>query len=191
MVILKIKNNLLKKAIAIFLFACFAIYHFGYYAFYFSYDHHIESQWVSQIYGEEGQGQSDFLIKVPLSMPYMANQEDFQPTNTPFEKDGKYFRVIKQRYQNDTLQLIAVVDSERKVLQNTIQKWISSLNDNERQQDQNGKLVHKSFVKDYLQPEKSPLEFSFDIEGIDPPEFISSRHENVFFQLDSPPPQIG
>ena len=142
----------MKKATAIFLFVCFAIYHFGYYAFYFSYDYHLESQWVSQIYGEDVQGQSEFLIEVPLSMPYMANQEDFQPTNTPFEKDGKYFRVIKQRYQNDTLQLIVLPDTERRVLDNTVKKWISVITEDELPQDQNISLTMNFFVIDYTQP---------------------------------------
>jgi len=124
-------------------------------------------------------------------MPYVANQEDFQLTNMLFEKYGRYYRAVKQRYHNDTFQLNIVVDLERKVLQNAIQKWISSLNNNEPQQDQNGKIVHKSFVNDYLKPEKSALEFSFNIEGIDTPESISSRYENVFFHLDIPPPLIG
>lgn len=190
MVILKIKNNLLKKAIAIFLFACFAIYHFGYYAFYFSYDHHIESQWVSQIYGEEGQGQSEFLIKVPLSMPYMANQEDFQPTNTPFEKDGRYYRAVKQRYQNDTLQLIVLPDTERRVLDNTVKKWISGITEDELPLDQNSSITMKFFVKDYIQP--NPFLFkAYSVLPIDYAiGFVFFRYINPAEDIESPPPQI-
>lgn len=191
MFIFILKNNLLKKAISIVLFICFAIYHFGYFAFYFSYERHLESQWVSQIYGEEVLGQSEILIEVPLSVPYMANQDDFRPTNTPFEKDGKYFRVVKQRYQNDTLQLIAVPDTARKVLDSTVKKWISFLTDDEIPQDQKSKTSINLLVKDYIQTEKYNLEFIQIIREINSPEFVSSIYSNPFFRLTSPPPQIG
>jgi hypothetical protein len=181
----------LKKAISIVLLICFAIYHFGYYAFYFSYERKLESQWVSQIYGEEVLEHSEILIEVPFSMPYVSNQEDFQPTNTPFEKDGRYFRVVKQRYQNDTLQLIAVPDTARKVLDSTVKKWISFLMDDEIPQDQKSKAATKSQIKDYLQPEKYDLEFNQVINKVSSPEFTSSIYINPFFSLKSPPPQIA
>ncbi|WP_075349427.1 hypothetical protein [Algoriphagus marinus] len=181
----------MKKAVAIALFVCFAIYHFGYYAFYLTYQRHIEGQWVKQIYDEQLQDYSEILIEVPLSIPYMANQDDFRPTNTPFEKDGKYFRVVKQRYQNDTLQLIAVPDTARKVLDSTVKKWISFLTDDEIPQDQKSKTSINLLVKDYIQTEKYNLEFIKVIKEINSPEFVSSIYSNPFFRLTSPPPQIG
>ena len=181
----------MKKAISIVLLICFAIYHFGYYAFYFSYESHLERQWVSQIYGEEVYGTSEILIEVPLSVPYMANQDDFQPTNTPFEKDGKYFRVVKQRYQNDTLQLIAVPDTARKVLDNTIKNWISFLTDDEIPQDKNGNISVQFFAKDYIQPnhylfkaiDKFPLAVTLG-DGF-------FHYSNTNEDIESPPPQFS
>jgi hypothetical protein len=190
-VIFYLKNNLLKKAISIFLFSCFTIYHFGHYAFYFSYSQLLESQWVAQIYGAELQGQPGILIEVPLSMPYMANQEDFQPTNTPIEKDGSYFRVVKQRYQNDTLQLIAVPDTARKALDYTFMKWISFLTTDENPQNENGVTILNLPVKDYLQPDAFNLEFPQILQEINSPKFTFSTYINPFFKLKSPPPKIG
>lgn len=179
----------MKKAPAIFLLACFAIYHFGYYAFYFSFDYHLENQWADQIYGETYGHLEERLLEIPLSAPYMSNQDEFQPTNTRFEKDGKYFRAIKQRYQNDTLQLVYVADTARGVLDNTVKKWISSLTEDEMPQDQNGKSLAKTFIKDYIQPELYNLEKSFAFANEDKIGFIFSTYMSPFFQLDSPPPQ--
>lgn len=184
-------TNLLKKATAIFLFVCFAIYHFGYYAFYFSYDHHIESQWVSQIYGEEFQERAQFLIEVPLSLPYMANQEDFQPTNTPYEKDGKYFRVIKQRYQNDTLQLIVLPDTDRRVLDNTVKKWISVITEDELPQDQDSRITLKFFVKDYIQPNPFLFKAYSGLPIVYATGFVFFQYVNPAEGIESPPPQFS
>ena len=179
----------MKKAHAIFLFACFAIYHFGYYAFYFSFDYHLENQWADQIYSENQGNLEERLLEIPLSAPYMSNQDEFQPTNTRFEKDGKYFRAIKQRYQNDTLQLVYVADTARGVLNSTVKKWISSLTKDEIPQDQNGKTIAKTFIKDYIQPELYNLEKPATIAIEDKIGFIFSSYMSPFFQLDSPPPQ--
>ncbi|MEP0714302.1 hypothetical protein [Algoriphagus sp.] len=181
----------MKKALSLFLFVCFAIYHFGYYAFYFSYDQHIERKWEEKIYGENSVKIQEILLEVPLSAPYMANQEEFHPTNASFEKDGQYFRAIKQRYQNDTLQIVVVPDTAREVLDNTVKRWISFLTDDENSQDQNGKLSIKLIAKDYIQPIKNNLAFTQVANGIDSPEFHFLIYTNPFFQLHTPPPRLG
>ena len=130
-------------------------------------------------------------MEIPLSAPYMANQEDFQPTNTRFEKDGKYFRAIKQRYQNDTLQVVYVPDTARKALESTVKSWISSLTEDELPQDQNGKTQLKLFVKDYLEAEVFQTELVAWKSAEDKIGFIFSPYMSPYFTLDSPPPQVS
>jgi len=165
------------------------MYHFGYYAFYFSYDQHLESKWEEIIYSENSIEAKEMLIEIPLSAPYMANQEEFQPTNTPYEKDGQHFRAIKQRYQNDTLQIIVVPDRDRGVLDNNFKKWISFITDDEVPQDSSGNTLIMLFVKDYIQ--SSPLLFQANISA----RLNSSVQYLCYHYLDpakrifSPPPQ--
>ena len=71
---------------------------------------------MDQIYGEKQVQLEEQILEIPLNAPYLANQEDFQATNTRFELEGNYYRAIKQRYQNDTLQVVYVPDTARKVL---------------------------------------------------------------------------
>ena len=181
----------LRKAVSIALLFCFAIYHFGYYGFYYSYQYTLENQWQDKIYGEQLGTLEERMMEIPLSAPYMANQEEFQPTNTRFEKDGKYFRAIKQRYQNDTLQVVYVPDTARKVLESTVKSWISSLTEDELPQDQNGKTQLKLFVKDYLEPETFHLGMVSQPIIKDKIGFIFSAYMSPYFTLDSPPPQLS
>lgn len=184
-------NPELKNFISIFLLVCFAIYHFGYYAFYFSYDQHLENTWKEIIFSENSLEAEEKLIEVPLSMPYMANQEEFHPTNTPYENDGKYYRIIKQRYQNDTLQLIVMPDAGRRVLDNTVKKWVSLLVGDEFPQDQKNSITLKFFVKDYLQPNPflfkaySQSTIDFSVCG------LFFQHVNPIVGTDTPPPQFS
>ncbi len=130
-------------------------------------------------------------MEIPLAAPYMSNQEEFQATNTRFEKGGRYFRAIKQRYQNDTLQVVYVSDTARSVLESTVKNWISSLTDGELPQDQNGKIQLRLFAKDYLEPETYQIEL-FALKSVgEKIEFIFSAYMSPYFTLDSPPPQIS
>jgi len=181
----------LKKVLSILLFICFAIYNFGYYGFYMSYHSHLEGKWEERIYGDEPVDLEQELIEIPLSAPYLMNQENFQATNTPFEKEGKFYRAIKQRYQNDTLQVIVVPDTSRKILDNTIKKWISSLVDDELPTGENQKSEVKLMVKDYLMPNlfliasNAPKEFTSD------PYFLKCSYTNPDAGFDSPPPRFS
>jgi len=165
------------------------MYHFGYYAFYFSYDQHLESKWEDMIYSGGGSIEgSERLIEVPLSMPYMANQEQFQTTNTRYEQDGQYFRVIKQRYQNDTLQLIVLADTERGVLNSAVKKWISLVTEDELPQDQNTNVDAKFFAKDYLQPVSFSLR-AFDNTNLNATiELLEYLYIDPVRGIESPPP---
>jgi hypothetical protein len=167
------------------------MYHFGYYALYFSFDQHLENKWEQMIYSEKSIDAEETLIEIPLSAPYMANEEEFKPTNTSFEKDGQFYRAIKQRYQNDTLQIIVVQDAARGVLDNTVKKWISFLTEDEIPQNQNGKSLIKLLAKDYLQPEKYGMDFSIVTHDFVSPGFSFFNYSNPFFQHLSPPPQVG
>nr|WP_287938797.1 hypothetical protein [Algoriphagus sp.] len=179
----------MRRALAIVLLCCFAIFHFGYYAFYFSANISLENRWKDKIYGDHIGQLEERVLEIPLNAPYMSNQEEFQATNTRFEKDGKYFRAIKQRYQNDTLQVVYVPDTARKVLDSTVKKWISSLVDDELPQDQNGKNLLKVFAKDYLETDLFGLEIP-SREGYEIKiGFIFSPYMSPYFTLDSPPPQ--
>ncbi|MBN7802670.1 hypothetical protein J0A67_17470 [Algoriphagus aestuariicola] len=181
----------MRKAVAIALLLCFAMYHFGYYAFYYSYQYSIESNWQDKIYGEQLGALEERMMEIPLSAPYMSNQEDFQPTNTKFEKDGKFFRAIKQRYQNDTLQIVYVPDTARRALVSTVKSWVASLTDDALPQDQNGKTQLKLFVKDYIEAEV----YQLDQIGLSAIEnkigFIFSPYMSRFSTPDSPPPQLS
>lgn len=147
---------------------------------------------MDQLYGEQQLQLEEQLLEIPLQAPYLANQEEFQVANTRFEKEGEYFRVIKQRYQNDTLQLVYVPDTARQVLDLTVKKWISSLMDEDAPQEQSGKTFAKLFAKDYLPT--VILNFSSPVTlALEEPQvaFIPTPYQGPLAALDSPPPQLG
>lgn len=151
----------------------------------------MEQTWEDQIYGLQPGQLEEQLMEIPLTAPYLANQEDFQAVNTRFEKNGTYYRAIKQRYQNDTLQVVYVRDTARKALETTVKSWISSITDDQLPQDQNGKSLVLVFAKDYLEPEILQLGNRCGMIAKDKIGFIFSAYMSPYFTLDGPPPQFS
>jgi len=66
-----------------------------------------------------------------------------------FEKDGEYFRIIKQKYAKDTLTVVYVADNQKNNLELTIKKWAASMA--QEGQTNSGRIDFNNFVKDYMQ----------------------------------------
>jgi len=180
----------LKKTISILLLCCFATYHFGYYIFYYSYKLKIEADWATQIFNKELRFEEERLMKIPLSLPYRSDQKDFQEASYTFEKNGILFRVVKQRYSMDTLQLVYVPDEPLTNLESSINGWIASLTENIPQKNDNSRTFLISVLKDFLQP----------IAGISLKSVGNLKNENkcwhfftyqsIDMDQDNPPPRF-
>lgn len=142
----------MRKSAAVVLLACFGIYHLGYFVVQFLMPLAIQRHWEEQIWADDESALEGRLVRVPFSMPYGQNQENFQTVNFPMEIDGKTHRVIKQRYFDDHLEVIVVQDDLHMKFEEQVRLWISSLGS-----DKEGfegtplqKILLKSFVKDFV-----------------------------------------
>ena len=181
----------MKKELSILLLFCFFFYHFGYYLFYFSYKFKIESDWASAIHDDTHDLEEAQLINIPLTIPYMVDQEEFQEANSSFEKRGKSYRVVKQRYLRDTLQIVYVPDVASNRLDHTIKGWISFLNDGIEKETTNGKIIVKNFLKDFLQPLVLARFNSRDFLHLRTIAFLFVLYVDVNIDQSYPPPEIA
>uniref|UniRef100_UPI004047B471 hypothetical protein n=2 Tax=Roseivirga sp. TaxID=1964215 RepID=UPI004047B471 len=132
----------MKRIPAILLLVCLGIYQFGYYAADFSVGLQIERKWSDKIFSEEGEYENSFVMNIPIDIPYMPNDQDFKVVNSSFEKDGQFFRVLEQRYQDGNLQLVVVADTYKSNLEVLIKDWIDA-----NAADIEGNLMSKSPLK--------------------------------------------
>ncbi len=157
---------------------------------YFSFRLRIENHWSEKIYSANQSEFEERIMEIPLSIPYMADEDEFRTTNTSFQKDGQYYRVIKQRYINDTLQIVYVPDSAKKNLDSTIKQWVSSLVQDELPDSGSNTLLGKIFVKDYTEPFN---EFDFSIRITNDNKyngFVFLTYQNQDLNLTTPPPEL-
>ncbi|MDR7131140.1 hypothetical protein J2X69_003500 [Algoriphagus sp. 4150] len=151
----------------------------------------IESSWTDWIYNETKGELEEKTLKIPLSMPYASDQEEFHITNISFEKDGQHFRVIKQRYQSDTLYMVYVPDIAKGNLNTTIRQWISSLTQDETPHQNGNSLLIKLFIKDYTPPQNEFDFTPFFINGEEYLGFVFMAYESQELPLHTPPPELG
>lgn len=179
----------MKREIAILLLFCFSFYHFGYYFFYFSYKYKIENDWSAGTYSVDQEFNGEQMIEIPVHIPYLTEQEDFYASNASFVKNGASYRIVKQRYVQDTLQVIYVPDIALNKLDYTIKGWITALTEGIDQAASNGKIIPKNFIKDYLRP-ISFISFkpvlSDEAAG---GTFVFCLYSNFQTDLPDPPPE--
>ena len=88
-------------------------------------------------------------LKVPVSVPYMPDQPDFDRVDGQFEYNGELYRMVKQRYAKDTLTVVCVTDTEHKKIDLALADYVKTFTDKASDTKPRSK-VSLNFIKDYL-----------------------------------------
>jgi hypothetical protein len=175
----------MRKAFSILLICCFLSYHFGYYLVYMVYQHQVEQKWKHRVY-QDGFGEQ-MMMRVPMKLPYVFDQEDYQLTNISFKKDGFSYRVIKKRFVEDAFELIYVPDKDKIKLEINFRSWVITMVPNGSRDGNGEKVLSKSTLKDYLPSSvkisKANPTLLFQISPVYPNECYSG-----LFPVPTPPP---
>ena len=129
-----------------------------------------------------------FLVKVPIAVPYALNESDYERVDGEFEYEGEFYRLVKQKYESDTLFMVCIKDHTTKRIEQALTDYVKTFTDNPIDSKHNGKTT-VDFVKDFL-PSRISMnaistgwnyDLSFDI-----------REYNLMerpFNIASPPPR--
>ena len=63
-------------------------------------------------------------LKIPVALPYPIYEQDFQRVDGRFEHNGEHFKMIKHKYENDTLYVVCIRDVETRELVNTMNSYL-------------------------------------------------------------------
>ncbi|WP_192350432.1 hypothetical protein [Algoriphagus sp. Y33] len=181
----------MRKLSSIVLLGCFCLYYFGYLIYYYTFQHSINRDWEESIWEEMYDDSDTEMMEIPLSLPYMANQESFQTTNLAMEVDGKFLRVVKQRYQNDTLQLVYIIDHQQQQLENQVTDWIRSISDQSPQnKKERNQLFAKLFPRDFMASEIPKLKTLFSQNTSYKKWSLQADYADIAIPIKTPPPQL-
>lgn len=89
-------------------------------------------------------------IKLPLTVPYLSDYKGFERVDGKFWHDGQVYRLVKQKYAQDTLTVVCTKDRESVRIQDALSDFVKTFTDTPIQNQANAKLVF-SISKDYMQ----------------------------------------
>jgi hypothetical protein len=88
-------------------------------------------------------------IKIPMAVPYMSDNPDFERVDGIFEYNGEFYRFVKQKYARDTVTIVCIKDQENKRITDAITDYVKTFSNTPAHQQQHSKLL-KTHIKDYI-----------------------------------------
>jgi hypothetical protein len=127
-------------------------------------------------------------IKVPITVPYYANTDtEFERVDGEVEYKGEFYRLVKQRYANDTLFIVCIKDTNSRNIKQALSDYVKTFTDRPAQSSQSKTIP--GFIKDYLITEthlgQVSAGWSYGLTTSSVAAFFSS----AFLSVASPPPK--
>lgn len=121
----------------------------GYYGVFLGLQYHNHAAVTQKLDDNNYDESSAVVLKVPISVPYMTDQHDFERVDGFFEYNGEYYRLVKQKYAKDTLTIVCFKDTKNKQITNALTDYVKTFSDQGSEQKSQSK-ISISFIKDYL-----------------------------------------
>jgi hypothetical protein len=129
------------------------------------------------------------IIKIPYNLPYQAEGNNFMRMTGEFEHGGEFYKLVKQKVENDTLYVVCIKDKKEKTIFNFMADMVKISTDLPAS-SQSMKLL-TSLIKDYIPALPATL---VSEEGWSTTVACVEHHFNVSlrsFPIFSPPPEFA
>ena len=129
-------------------------------------------------------------LKIPVTLPYPLQDQGFQPVDGRFEHNGEHFKLIKHKFENDTLYVVCIRDFETRKLVNTMRNYVEMANgfdatsSNQKALNYLGKLI-----KDFCSHGIISIVCPFTILSSDPSFEQTQAPIDPVLPVLSPPPR--
>jgi hypothetical protein len=87
-------------------------------------------------------------LKIPVSLPYPIQQEDFKRIDGTFEHEGVFYKMVKRKVENGTVYIVCIRDHQQKRIVKTIADYVKMTNELPSSSKNSTHFVGK-FLKDY------------------------------------------
>lgn len=133
-------------------------------------------------------GLETITIQIPLSLPYSADDTEFERIDGKYEYNGEYFRLVKQRYANDTLTIVCIKDQNEKAIEGGLRNYVKTFA--QHHTESNGAKFQVSLIKDYLPQSFAIIPVSLGWTQTTPYQFYAQNESVPHLSLEAPPPRL-
>jgi hypothetical protein len=135
-------------AIALLLLLLFNV--LGFYGIFMGLQYQNRQQLVERFDAEQYDESQTITFKVPLSIPYAGDRQDYVRVDGEFENEGEFFHMIKQRLSQDTLYVVCVNDQQSKRIHRAMTDYVRTFSDDASGAQDQSKTIVPTFIKEYL-----------------------------------------
>src|SRR5688572_4146013 len=179
---------MMRRFVALILLTIFLFNTAGYYILYQAVRSHSTTVLLKRLDNDLYQQEETVTLKLPIVIPYQSNT-DYQRVNGSFEHDGEFYKLIKQKIENDTLIVVCYQDHAEKKLSNLVTDYTKIINDLPASSKSNALKLLNSFAKDYeVTHEASPLQPT-GTESTYPLTYPKTFFADFKAAVTSPPPE--
>lgn len=140
----------MRQLAAISLLALLLFNMLGHYPVYVGMQWQARQDMEQRLDAEDLEGQELFEVKIPMSIPYWQNMNDYERVSGRFEHNGEFYTLFKQKIQNDTLHLVCVRDREQKQLFDKLSEVVQHTFGDMPGSHQKAAKFLENLLKDYL-----------------------------------------
>jgi len=119
----------LKRIVSIVFLFLFLFNVGGYYIVFVGLQYQASARFSEKVDKEEINPEDIYHFKVPLTLPYQIADNGFEKASGLIEYRGAFYRLIKQRYANDTLHIVCVRDEAQEQLADQFTRYAKLSND--------------------------------------------------------------
>ena len=139
--------------------------------------------------GDSYDGSKVQTIKIPLTLAYPVQDNGFERINGEFQYQGEFYRLIKQRFYQDTLHIICIKDEQLKNIHEALTDYVKTFSDNPADA-KSGSKIKIDFIKDYLGSTTSILHESSGWNYSLSYKREINQKQIIFLSIPSPPPEV-
>lgn len=114
----------MKKVLSILLLVVFLFNVGGYYIVFWGLRFQKDKQLSSRLDANLYDPGETIELKIPITLPYPVQSEEFQRVDGRFERDGQFYKLVKHKLQDDTLHIICIRDHATRHLVDAMSDYV-------------------------------------------------------------------
>ena len=177
----------MKKIATLFLLFLFLLNVLGYYGVFVGLQVKTTQQ-MRQNFDDDNYDHQEITFKVPLTVPYNTDSKEYSRVDGEFEHNGEVYRLVKQRFQSDTLYIVCVKDNTSKDINQALEDYVKTFTDKPASSKGNSKNI-QNLIKDYITQSISIEKQNSGWEKTFTFYVVEHQYELVNRSLTGPPPR--
>ena len=128
------------------------------------------------------------VLTIPVSLPYATNDADYESVAGEFMHNGQYYKLVKQKYENDNLYIVCIKDESTSSISRQLTDYTKVANNLPMGSKQSLNFLAKIY-KDY---EPNDFDYAYLSKYVFEQSFFALADSDVIEKssaVDSPPPE--